>query len=675
MSRGPEKDAELDADFYAVFGVNSSATQAEIKKAYRRLVLAYHPDKTSGDTSKLNKFLELQVAFGVLTHVEAKNKYDRLRTARQERDAKATRAREQREQEREEAEGREQREQERKRQDEERKRREQEEKKRREREEAEKQRREEEERKQREAEAEEQRKQKELDKAKREESIKQRYAEEARRMRQRAERAENALDGVQCKGITLKGLRCRNWPSTTRLSHLHCHLHQPNYERWSCKGITQKGIICRLPPSRTLRHREYCHHHLAQAPEDHFSGSEDETETYKFSWSSAMPKTPPQDVLPLSSRRSSSNNPTPVTPLRRTQAGRSSPLTQHTTPTRPAPGPARSARPNVYAEQASSIPASPPTTPEPETNTPSKPSASSKVRPDQASHEDNDYFRTRRNSDRHKTPPTQNSSGHSEPESTRSRWQPTDHGMPTPPETPPEKRSNAISATTPDTSTPSSKVTPEMRESIKLFRKTIPPHLYSNRRKLGDYLAEMIVPRPSPTQGYIYAFKVEPYYRWAIPDTPPKPKLSVIQGYSRQLHAHSLVDILHEDNGEEDFWSSPRSQRQTIKIKIGRSKDVPRRIKEWIGQCKHDCVSVVSYPSLNVTAIEGDTPLDSILVDDVGRVERLLHLVLNDRNIKSERCGCGVLHREWFELEAGQEMADKLEQDIRTCIDLVRMTG
>ncbi|RPI14133.1 MAG: J domain-containing protein [Ignavibacteriae bacterium] len=65
-------------DYYKVLGVEKNATQDEIKKAYRKLAVKYHPDKTKGDKASETKFKEINEANEVLSDPEKRKKYDRL---------------------------------------------------------------------------------------------------------------------------------------------------------------------------------------------------------------------------------------------------------------------------------------------------------------------------------------------------------------------------------------------------------------------------------------------------------------------------------------------------------------------------------------------------------------------------------------------------------------------
>lgn len=65
-------------DYYKVLGVEKNASPDEIKKAYRKLALKYHPDKTKGDKSAEEKFKEINEANEVLSDPEKRKKYDEL---------------------------------------------------------------------------------------------------------------------------------------------------------------------------------------------------------------------------------------------------------------------------------------------------------------------------------------------------------------------------------------------------------------------------------------------------------------------------------------------------------------------------------------------------------------------------------------------------------------------
>ena len=64
-------------DFYKILDLKRSATPAEIKKAYRRLTLQYHPDKNPDDKEALEKFHDVAAAYEALSDPELRRKYDR----------------------------------------------------------------------------------------------------------------------------------------------------------------------------------------------------------------------------------------------------------------------------------------------------------------------------------------------------------------------------------------------------------------------------------------------------------------------------------------------------------------------------------------------------------------------------------------------------------------------
>ena len=65
-------------DYYEVLGVSKTASQDDIKKAFRKLALKYHPDRNKGNEEAMNKFKEANEAYSVLSDEQKRQQYDQL---------------------------------------------------------------------------------------------------------------------------------------------------------------------------------------------------------------------------------------------------------------------------------------------------------------------------------------------------------------------------------------------------------------------------------------------------------------------------------------------------------------------------------------------------------------------------------------------------------------------
>ncbi len=83
-------------NLYCVLGITNTATEEEIKKAYRRLSKKYHPDANPGNNDREERFQEISEAYTILQNPRKKQEYDQIlkaeekNTAKKEKKRKAT---------------------------------------------------------------------------------------------------------------------------------------------------------------------------------------------------------------------------------------------------------------------------------------------------------------------------------------------------------------------------------------------------------------------------------------------------------------------------------------------------------------------------------------------------------------------------------------------------------
>jgi molecular chaperone DnaJ len=69
----------VDKDFYKILGIAKDASEADIKKAYRKLARQHHPDTNAGDAASEKKFKDISEAYSVLSDPDERQQYDAIR--------------------------------------------------------------------------------------------------------------------------------------------------------------------------------------------------------------------------------------------------------------------------------------------------------------------------------------------------------------------------------------------------------------------------------------------------------------------------------------------------------------------------------------------------------------------------------------------------------------------
>ncbi|KAJ5963674.1 uncharacterized protein N7479_003550 [Penicillium vulpinum] len=197
-------------------------------------------------------------------------------------------------------------------------------------------------------------------------------------------------------------------------------------------------------------------------------------------------------------------------------------------------------------------------------------------------------------------------------------------------------------------------------------------------------------------EGYIYMFWVTP------PSTTTQRSASAEPAITRDIASsllpqapqssnhlrpptqpRSISDAIRAAQDLNALTSNPTAKKPgTLRLKIGRTSNVHRRLAEWSKQCSYDLTLIRYYPYTPSSSSSSParappshrrnrTPSASLVpgrkVPHVHRVERLIHLELAALRVRDlGQCPeCGKEHREWFEVEAAKESLRKVDECIR----------
>lgn len=201
----------------------------------------------------------------------------------------------------------------------------------------------------------------------------------------------------------------------------------------------------------------------------------------------------------------------------------------------------------------------------------------------------------------------------------------------------------------------------------------IPPTLSPQTTSL--LLTELAKPISNADDaGYIYMF-------WVTPSEQPPPPRDVASSLlppvdTRPTNSRSVSEAIRAAGDLNALTSKPSSKTPgTIRLKIGRTSNVQRRLNEWTRQCSHNLTLIRYYPYTPSSPSPsprrnggGGGGLEAgRKVPHVNRVERLIHIELRDIRVSDlGRCNeCNREHREWFEIAAEKNELRRVEECIR----------
>jgi T5orf172 domain len=249
----------------------------------------------------------------------------------------------------------------------------------------------------------------------------------------------------------------------------------------------------------------------------------------------------------------------------------------------------------------------------------------------------------------------------------------------TPVRRPPSSRQSISPYNTP--TQPSLQRTPASFTMTSLLE-LLPSHL--SQQAQAELFTELAKPiSETDKQGYIYIFWATP----SGPSTSPPPleiASALLPSSNKPGQDRRMNDAIRAAQGRYTVQSGSRTSSGVLRLKIGETSNVQRRLNQW-RQCSHNLTVVRYYPyspsspsaspARTVGATSPSAP--GRKTPHVHRVERLIHLELADRRIRGMGpCGeCGRRHREWFEFEAKMEDLRVVDECVRKWVGWAERQG